>query len=385
MELNKVLAKVRALVAVAEHPDTPEHEAKLAREKADALMLKFAIDEITAEQGMPSVQRSKPGTITVSVGQNNDIIGYVAAVASSIARHCRCKIRNYSQFDQESREYFSTVYGFESDLAYFEVLYTTIRLHMLGALMPKINADETLEQNAYRLHNAGFNWLEIARMYGWQKASYGNMVQYAKEQGFEYGSPERNELLDMKDPFFSPEDGHPEPSMRMGSRIKRAYVKAEKAAGGKRKYIAAGGSKSYRLDASQGYLDRISSRLRQAEHNRQAGADVILRSRFDDLENYYREANASQYTRCPACSKLSSYPYDCDRCGAKIADAPPPCKACQEAKSGHCRAHPADSRSSYRERNFNRDAYQMGVAHADTADISGNASGMSSSPKKSLS
>ena len=54
MELNAVLGKVRALIARAEHPATPAAEAATARKMADRLMLKYAIDEATAEAARPA-------------------------------------------------------------------------------------------------------------------------------------------------------------------------------------------------------------------------------------------------------------------------------------------------------------------------------------------
>src|ERR1700689_2368021 len=170
MELSSLLERVRKLVAVAEHPETPPHEAKLAREMADSLMLKHAIDEALLDQTRPAPLRAKPATINVDLAHYaNDLVAWISRLAELTARHCRCLIRSYTGYN--NGVYHSTVYGYESDLRYFEILYPELRLHMLGALRPGWNKTETLEENCFRLHSAGYNWLEIAELDGWAKAN----------------------------------------------------------------------------------------------------------------------------------------------------------------------------------------------------------------------
>jgi len=373
VELNKVLSKVRGLVALAEHEGTPPAEAALAREQADALMLKYAIDEITADQAKPIGERSKPVMIKIDIGTGSDIVGYVAGMASNVARHTRCKVRHYTGHKRDEQGHTvweSTVYGFESDVRYFEVLYTTLRLHMLGALQPKIQTKKSLEFNAYQLHEAGYNWLEIAGLYGWKKRTYGIHKEHERGQipddMYEKWQASKAEI------WYSEKEDEYRTNWQLGSKVKRAYHNEVKARGEQPTRISAGGTKTFRQSAAQGYLNRIASRLYEAARTRKAGTEVMLTGRLEDLEDFYRESNSNLYTRCPACGKLSDNPYTCDRCGAKIADEPK-----TKPTSGR-------RRSVWHNAPFNEQAYNRGVSHANNADISGGARGTGSGRKTEI-
>ena len=367
--LSKILGQVQKLVSFAEAPiaegaTQEQRQATLreqasARAKADALMLKYAIDEATARASRPASVRSTPVVIDVSVGEISDIIGYVAGMLNRVARHTRCKVRNYAHFDSETKQYFSKAYGFESDVRYLEVLYTTLRLHMLGALSPKVNPAESVEVNSYRLHNAGFNWLDIAGMYGWRKQTWAERIRREHERGLIPDELYEKWLAGKSEVWYHEGDDKYLSNWQVGGIFKRATQREGKKHGeDNHRKISAGGAKTYRLSAAQGYLDRISARLREVERTRQTGGGLVLASAADDLEDFYREANASAYTRCPKCEKLSADPYDCDRCGHHIEDEPP-------AKASGRRSR------AWKAAPFNGEAYGIGVAHANTADITG--------------
>jgi rubrerythrin len=364
MELNKVLDRVRKLTALAEHEGTGPAEAKLAREQADALMLKFAIDQAMINNAKPADQQAKPGHLEVELSaQLGGLSAYVSQLAEMIGKHCRCLVKSYSRYDSASNAYLATAYGFEGDLQYFEVMYTTVRLHMLGALRPQFEKDRSLEDNCYALHEAGYNWLEIAELDGWTKVSIERLGHEAYDRCFE-----------IKVPYYNKERDQYAPSTQVGSHYKRAYLRAVKAKGETPTQIQASSSHYYRADAVQGYIARIRARLTEARRaaEREAGNSgaVVLAGQADRLEDFYRENNERQFTRCPACKKLSNNSYECDRCGAHIADRPEgqTCPRCEKAKSGHCREHPAGSYSG-RYRNFNEGAYRAGTRVANTADL----------------
>jgi hypothetical protein len=317
MELNSLLAKVRALVALAEHPGTPEAEASSARSMADSLMLKYAIDEATLDASRPAELRGKPEVIEVELTGHDDLAGWIATLCQRVAQHARCRVRLYAAWRDGS--WISKVYGFESDLRYFEVLYTTLRLHMVGVLAPKLNPAESLEDNAYRLHEAGYNWLDIAELYGWRK-------QYA------------GRYPDVKIPYQNA-DGEVQPSSMVGSRVKRAYYRAIKERNEQPTLIAAGGTGTYRRSAAQGYVTRISQRLREVAERRDAGgsgAELVLANREQTLEDFWKEANPDLYAEVPV-SEAPSRP------GRMKRYVPPP---------------------------FNDKAYEAGVRHANAASLS---------------
>lgn len=376
MDYTKVLQKVQKLIALAEHEGTPPEEAKRAREQADAMMLKYAIDEITAEAAMPVGERQKPIMVDMNIGVNSDIIQYVAGILTQIASHTRCKVRHYTKSARNEHgqlEYMSTVYGYESDVKYCEVLYTTVRLHMLGLLLPKPDPAKSEDENAYALHYAGFNWLEIAGIYGWRKQTYSGRIQREHERGHISDDLYDKYEAGKAEVWYNERSDSYQSNWQLGSSYKRACHRQAKKLGEKVQRIPAGGSKGYRQDAANGYFNMIGMRLSEIRRSRKAGAEVALAGRVRDLEKFFREQNPAGYTRCQACGELSANPYVCDVCGAKIADPP--------------KAKPA-GRYRYsvtRTRDTNMTAYRMGSDHARTADLTGGARGTGSAKKGEIS
>jgi Protein of unknown function (DUF2786) len=367
MDLGRILTKVQKLIAVAEHPTTSAVEAQAFREQGDALMLKFAIDRAMLEESRPAQDRGQPITSEFALAGADGIAGWVASMLTDMAVHCRCKVRHFTRYDRDSRQWYSTVYGFESDVRYLEIMFTTVRLHMLGILAPKVSDAESLDENAYRLHGAGYNWLEIAKMYGWIKVAG---LSYEVKKALQSQRPN----IDWSDREYwrNQGTGEVETNTQVGSRVKRAYERACKIRGEKPTKIAANGSETYRYSACQGYISKIAIRLRQmkAASDREAGQSgaVVLASQASRLEDFFREGNKNLYTRCPRCQKLSSNPFECEYCGQFIKDRPEPCERCAAAKSGRCRGH---SFGKMKDAPFSRDAYAAGSKHAESADLGG--------------
>jgi hypothetical protein len=329
MDLNDVLRKVRQLVSKAEHQSTPKDEADLARKMADALMLKYQIDEIEAEKARPISQHQKPSKIEVSLATNSDVSGYVITLAEIVARHCRCLIRPYSRYDHTEHMWMANIYGFESDLRYYEILYTTLRLHMIGAILPKPDPRKSLEDNAYVLHNAGLNWIGIAEEYGW--------YQVARQPGDTSKAMYENNQFPGERRTFA----------RAVAIHEAAYKRACEARGEKPIKIPPGGAKTFRLSAAQGYVNRLSARLREAREGRHTGAEVILRSRIDDLRMFFRQDNPDLFK--PAI-ETDAEPVRV-RKGRVAAYKPPP---------------------------FSQAGYTAGVSHADTVSLNPEASAKTS-------
>lgn len=335
--LEATLRRVRGLIARAEYqsakaddPSTPPEEAAVCRAEAnacetqaDALMLKYRIDEIGEA---PEAASLKPMISTVVIG-DSEITGFVNYLMSDIAKHCRCKVRSYTSWTNEGWN--AKVYGFESDVRYFEMMYTSIRLHMLGILLPKINRDQSLEDNCYRLHNSGYNWLQIADMYGWKK--------YNSQYWGEYGGT--TPPSGMKVPFWRQDEGW-HPSTYVGGIYKRAYLKAVKARGEAGQKIAANGTETYRKSAADGYISMIHYRLRQMEKERDSGAALILASTADAVDKLFREDNPDLFVEV----KVDP---DAKQTKVRMRKAPP--------------------------LRYNADAYRRGAAHARNADLNGNA------------
>ncbi len=369
MELNKVLGRINKLMALAEHESTPPAEAQSAREQADRLMLSYAVEEAQLDEARPAAERMKPEFITVEVGEYGELIGHIAGLMNTIAGHCRCIVKHYthSAVNEDGKYvYYSKVYGYASDLRYFEILWTTVRLHAVSALVPGISRSESDEDNAYRLHEAGYNWLDIAGFYGWKKVTYEHRIWREHERGLISDELYEKYQNGKAEIWYNENTDEYRTNWQLGSKVKRAYHNACKARGEQPKKITAGGATTYRKSAARGYSSMIQQRLRRMRaESTGTGSALVLRS--DALRDYFREDNQREFTRCPACEKLSRDPYKCEFCGQFIADPPEACKACAASKSGHCRAHPKGS--SYRDMPFNGQAYAAGSERARSADL----------------
>lgn len=270
MDLNDVLRKVRALVARAEHPETPEAEAKAASEMADALMLKYAIDEATIDKGRPEAQRSKPSSIDVALTGDNTLIAYMGFLAEQVAKHCNCLIRTYRHYDYTEHTWMARVYGFESDLRWFEIMYTTLRLHMVGALRPKIDPALSMGENAYNLHHAGQNWQEIAHLAGWR----GPVTSRPGEASCMYEHEATGERRSYAQAVLQ---------------YKKAYQAEVRKRGEEGVRIPPAGGETFRRSSAEGYARRIEQRLREMREHRQIGSALALR--VDLVSQFFRDDN----------------------------------------------------------------------------------------------
>jgi hypothetical protein len=334
MELSQVLKRVRQFVEIAEAPiaegNTPEQVAAIlieqasARAMADKLMEEYAIQQAELDAHRPAAARSKPGKINVDLVGDYDILYAIQLLARAVAKSCRCQMRDYA--GQHDGIFFARVYGYESDLRYFEMKYTILRLHMVGALKPSIDPNRSLEDNCYDLHNAGLNWLEIAALYGWRKATYRE--------------------ADDPQPIMYVKGDERKSNWTVGSHYKRAYLRAIKARGETKLTIAASATETFRRSAADGYTRRIIQRIRDdAESSTGNSSALVLRS--ESLDAFFREDNPDLFVK--------REPYA----------APEPCPKCAKNKSGSCRDHPLGR--TYRAPAFSGAGYARGVRHANTA------------------
>jgi hypothetical protein len=341
LDLDTVLKRVRQFTAKAEAEIAPGAtaeqraaslvEQQTAREMADRLMTDYAVDRAMADAARPADKRNKPGKLEFAVSGYTEISGYINRLATIVARHCRVQVRLFTNYNRDESCWMATGYGFESDLAYFNILYTTLRLHMVGALVPKVDPTLDLDENCYVLHNAGLNWLEIAALYGWKKTS--------------------SEPGDTQPLMYINKDGERKSNWTVGSHYKRAYGRACKAKGEATMVIAASSTATYRESAAQGYISRITQRLARTEAARDPGAGVALRTSFEEVLAYFKSQNPDLYKE-----------------QAPVEE----CEQCKKNPSGTCRRHPRGR--MLKDRAFSAAGYQAGVKHANAASLSPEAS-----------
>lgn len=168
MEQSKVLSRVHKLLERAEHAGTPAEEADSARQMADDLMLKYAIEQADLDASRPAAERAKPESFQVVVCPIGTPIKHsMIDMVSSLATHCRLEVVFHNanlDWDFLGIDVKASLFGYSADLRYFEMLFAVVHLHMSGRISPKADPSLSLDENVYNLHEAGIKWERIADM-----------------------------------------------------------------------------------------------------------------------------------------------------------------------------------------------------------------------------
>ena len=164
-KLRKVQELVNNLLARADHPTTPAPEAKVSRERAERLMAQYRIDEANLDAVEKARMGIKPTHRVVRVYPLGSefsmqyrtmlayIVNHVEATAVSIL--------------PEDGWVVWDVFGFESDLAYAEMLWASVRIAFQQRLEPEHDGSLSDEENVFRMRNAGMERGRIGEVMGW--------------------------------------------------------------------------------------------------------------------------------------------------------------------------------------------------------------------------
>jgi hypothetical protein len=286
-----VFERVQKLIAVAEHKDTPPEEAQTARLLADKLMIDYKIEQADLDKHRPAADRMKPGSVEVPLVADRELIGYVDYLLKEVCKHTGCRARSYSSYSDGA--YNAKVYGFEPDRRYFQMLYTTLRLHMVGALRPSVDPGLSIEDNSYILHSSGLNWFDIAKLYGW----YGPVTP-------EPGEP--------KLVYVNRNTGERRSWAKAIAQFKAAYKRAVEERGEDAIHISPSGVKTFQINAAEAYARRIAQRLREIRDRQPIGSALAMRE--SEVDALFREENADLFKpvavsngkgRAPAVRRIS--------------------------------------------------------------------------------
>ncbi|MFD0373607.1 DUF2786 domain-containing protein [Streptomyces sp. NPDC127114] len=127
-DANPKLATIRALLAKAEDPATPEAEAELARTRAMEMVAKYGVDEALLSDGQPS----RDGITDKNFDLPNPWSMSRVRLMYHVAEAVGCKSILMGQQGNGTRRVH--VVGYESDVQRAEILYTSLHLQMLNGL-----------------------------------------------------------------------------------------------------------------------------------------------------------------------------------------------------------------------------------------------------------
>lgn len=151
---EKMVNRIQSLLERAGHPGTPEHEREACFEKADQLMAKHRI-----ERAMLNFDRKDKVREIISTAvqfPEGEHAGVMTRILQSVFRHSGCKLA-YS-----FREY--TVVGYEEDIFYGEMLWSSIYMDFVRKMYPKWNDEVGFDENVYVIKTAGYSWPQVREM-----------------------------------------------------------------------------------------------------------------------------------------------------------------------------------------------------------------------------
>jgi hypothetical protein len=161
---TKKLRQVQALLDKADDPASTPAEADALRQKADDLMLAYAIEQYEIDRRKDKNAREQPTKRMIHLVDNSSVVAQaVKDLGWYIADHCRLRAV-YHNYNSKQGECNLTMYGFPSDIDYAEMLFTSLRVQMSAGLEPTPDPNATFVENLVLLKEAGVKWTRIAEI-----------------------------------------------------------------------------------------------------------------------------------------------------------------------------------------------------------------------------
>lgn len=168
-----IMRRVRAMLDRADHPNTPPEEAATARAMAEKMIMKHRIEEEEA-YARGDVKAADAITVQDRFMDVCPMASKYADIYMSVFAYCMRHVgveavitgwRDDPATGLRMRQ--CRVFGYESDLAYGEMLFTNARLYFAAKMEPKPDPELSDEDNVYALRSSGMERIRIAEVMGW--------------------------------------------------------------------------------------------------------------------------------------------------------------------------------------------------------------------------
>lgn len=294
-----IMTMVMRLLELANHPDTPPHEALLAEQKAESIMAKHMIDRFEAEQAAKRRGEStrKPiqeeWEIAMSAYKTDDGAGQefdhqIISLMEAVLEHCNIRVNrtygyakvvinkgtDHERLTQDTTRRIYKIVGYAEDIAYAERIWFNVFRTFVSNVNPSWDPNESLEYNAYNFASAGVSWKQQVLL-----------AEAANDTRLEW--PWREQGDDKKAPFYSSWnagaliDPGNEPWGRSIHKLKRACKKYCTDEGVE--YPYAGGVKlrvATRNSFARSYKSTIATRLEEIRRVAKQQEDAVSSGKF---------------------------------------------------------------------------------------------------------
>lgn len=309
-ELEPMLRKVQGLLRQADHPNTGPTEAQTFRRKAEALMMKYRIEEAMLAEA--------PGADIDPEWQTFDVCNsrseyryYYRALVDYVSEHVgvRCRIKHERDSASGSYVYRADVVGFEGDLHMWEMLYTSCMLAFQTRLEPGYDPSLSDQINAYNMRKAGMEgWRIAVAIWGERGKSDANL--YKARRLFKLEALARGE----------------DPSELLGQGNRMAL---------------------YRENYANGFVSELRWRLSDMRTAREGSHELLLAGRKERIDEAFYERYPDARPPAPLPPGEGEEEGEEGQEGGvgrnhargTYVDPRADCEKCQKAKSGYCRDH----------------------------------------------
>ena len=155
---DDMLRKIQALLDKADGTDFgPERDA--LRAKADELMLKYSVEQYQLEE----VRRARGEAISLRPITKDIVVpwGKFAQKTYDLLLTIGSAVGVRALYRGWENGWRVTLVGFEVDVKYVEMLWTTLRVQMLDMMEPSVDPSKSFDENVFMLRQAGMNWMMV--------------------------------------------------------------------------------------------------------------------------------------------------------------------------------------------------------------------------------
>lgn len=161
-KLDRILVKVRGLLAHSEDEANPPEARASYLAKAKRLMDDYRIEEegLIARDQFSILPMMREFTI---IGYGDEMADWLGSLFTHSVMHIGAMPAMKWKYEDGRNHLVGQAFGYDSDLRYLDLLWSSIRFSFIGRLSPEYNPEESEAENIYRLRSSGIARKDVAQ------------------------------------------------------------------------------------------------------------------------------------------------------------------------------------------------------------------------------